>query len=62
MNEPDPQFEVVTNAEGQYSIWPAGKPMAVGWSKAGVCGERQTCLDYIAEYWTDMRPRSLREG
>ncbi|MBA1228149.1 MbtH family NRPS accessory protein [Pseudomonas viridiflava] len=62
MSDSEAQYEVVINDEGQHSLWPAGKPMAAGWSRAGMCGERQACLDYIAEHWTDMRPRSLREG
>jgi MbtH protein len=62
MSDTQPQFDVVINAQGQYSLWPAGKPMASGWSEAGMRGERQVCLDYITEHWTDMRPRSLRES
>lgn len=61
MNETNPQFEVVRNEEGQYSLWPLGKPMAIGWTEVGHRGERQVCLDYIAEHWTDMRPRSLQD-
>lgn len=62
MSETNPQFEVVRNEQGQYSLWPVGKPMANGWTAAGLRGERQVCLDYITEHWTDMRPRSLREN
>ncbi|WP_409318768.1 MbtH family protein [Pseudomonas sp. KCJK9016] len=61
MNDAQQQFDVVINAQGQYSLWPAGKPMASGWNAAGMRGERQVCLDYINELWIDMRPRSLRE-
>ncbi len=61
MNDAQQQFDVVINAQGQYSLWPAGKPMASGWSTAGMRGERQVCLDYINQHWIDMRPRSLRE-
>jgi MbtH protein len=61
MSDTQQQFDVVTNDEGQYSLWPVGKPMAEGWIASGRRGERQVCLDYIAEHWTDMRPRSLRE-
>ncbi|MGE8144372.1 MbtH family protein [Pseudomonas frederiksbergensis] len=62
MSETNPQFDVVRNDEGQYSLWPVGKPMANGWTEVGQRGERQVCLDYIAEHWTDMRPQSLREN
>jgi len=61
MNDAQQQFDVVINAQGQYSLWPTDKPMASGWSAAGMRGERQVCLDYITEHWIDMRPRSLRE-
>lgn len=61
MNDAHLQFDVVINAQGQYSLWPAGKPMASGWNEAGMRGERQDCLDYINEHWIDMRPRSLHE-
>jgi len=61
MNDAQLQFDVVINAHGQYALWPAGKPIASGWSEAGMRGERQICLDYINEHWIDMRPRSLRE-
>jgi MbtH protein len=33
----------------------------MGWRDVGVMGEKQKCLDYIKETWTDMRPLSLRK-
>ena len=54
-------FDVVQNGEEHYSIWPAGKTMPTGWTKAGKQGSREDCLDYIREVWTDMRPLSLRK-
>ncbi|KPA90278.1 MULTISPECIES: MbtH family protein [Pseudomonas] len=62
MNNETEMFDVVINHQGQYSIWPQGKDMAIGWVAVGARGERQACLDYIAEHWTDMRPRSLRQA
>lgn len=61
MSDSNPQFEVVRNDEGQYSLWPVGKPSAHGWTPVGQRGERQACLDYIAAHWTDMRPLSLQD-
>lgn len=61
MSDTPAQFDVVINDQGQYSVWPVGKPMAIGWTETGQRGERQVCLDYIAEHWTDMRPRSLKK-
>lgn len=53
--------DVVINEEEQYSIWPADGPLPSGWRTVGIRGSREECLDRIAEIWTDMRPRSLRE-
>jgi MbtH protein len=55
-------FRVVVNNEEQYSIWPDDKKIPEGWREAGKAGERQECLDYISEVWTDMRPLSLRKA
>ncbi len=54
-------YKVVINHEEQYSIWPADRENALGWSDVGKEGPKQDCLDYIEEVWTDMRPLSLRK-
>ncbi len=54
-------YNVVINHEEQYSIWPADRENALGWSGVGKTGTKQECLDYIEEVWTDMRPLSLRK-
>jgi MbtH protein len=54
-------YKVVLNAEEQYSIWPADRENALGWTDAGKTGTRQDCLAFIEEVWTDMRPLSLRK-
>lgn len=53
---------VVVNHEGQYSIWPASKPMPGGWERAGKEGSKSECLEYIGQVWTDMTPKSLRQS
>ena len=53
-------YKVVVNHEEQYSIWPADRENALGWTDAGKIGAKGECLDYIKEVWTDMRPLSLR--
>ncbi|MEC3975018.1 MbtH family protein [Amycolatopsis sp. H20-H5] len=55
-------YRVVVNAEEQYSIWDATLPVPPGWTDAGHTGDRQSCLDHVEAVWTDMRPRSLRDG
>ena len=51
---------VVLNDEEQYSIWPAGRQIPLGWRAEGTEGSKAECLDYIERVWTDMRPSSLR--
>ena len=38
-----------------------GRELPPGWKEVGKQGDKQTCLDYIDEVWTDMRPLSLRK-
>ena len=54
-------YQVVFNAEEQYSIWPAGQDNPPGWENADKSGSKAECLAYIAEVWIDMRPLSLRK-
>lgn len=53
-------YQVVVNHEEQYSIWPAGRELPLGWKAAGKSGSKAECLEHINEVWTDMRPLSLR--
>lgn len=55
------RYVVVINHEDQYSIWPEGREMPLGWHATGMAGTKPECLAHIDEVWTDMRPRSLRE-
>jgi MbtH protein len=55
-----PRFAVVVNDEEQYSIWPADRELPSGWTREGVAGTRDECLDHIEKVWTDLRPRSVR--
>jgi MbtH protein len=54
-------FNVVVNDEEQYSIWPEGRDLPLGWRCAGKVGRKEECLSFIREVWTDMRPLSLRK-
>jgi len=54
-------FLVVRNHEEQYSIWPVGKDIPLGWVDCGFNGDKQACLKHIESVWTDMRPLSLRK-
>ncbi|CAH9050314.1 hypothetical protein PSECIP111951_00167 [Pseudoalteromonas holothuriae] len=54
-------FVVVYNHEGQYSIWPQEKEVPNGWTLADCKGDKETCLAYIADVWTDISPVSLQQ-
>ena len=54
-------YKVVVNHEEQYSIWPAHKSNALGWTDVGKSGPKSECLAYVKEVWADMRPLSLRK-
>jgi MbtH protein len=54
-------YRVVVNDEEQYSIWPAGRGLPLGWYEEGTLGPKPRCLERIREIWTDMRPKNLRE-
>lgn len=56
----DIEYVAVVNDEEQYSIWPSSKDLPAGWRAAGHQGAKSSCLSYIEEVWTDMRPRSVR--
>jgi MbtH protein len=60
--EDDGQYAVVVNDEEQYSIWPVGKEIPLGWREVGKSGSKAECLEHIKQVWTDMRPLSLRKS
>jgi MbtH protein len=55
-------YVVVVNHEEQYSVWPTGRPVPLGWKELATRGTKQECLAYIKDVWTDMRPLSLRRA
>jgi MbtH protein len=60
--DPDASYRVLVNHEGQHSLWPATQPVPDGWTVAHDTDSRASCLEYIEENWTDMRPKSLIEA
>ena len=56
------KFIVLVNSEGQYSLWPSFAVVPRGWTIVLQAAERQVCLEYVKEHWTDMRPKSLVEA
>lgn len=59
--DPDGEFLVLVNEEGQYSLWPTVASVPAGWEVARGPGGRELMASFIAEHWSDMRPRSLRD-
>ncbi|MGW1202754.1 MbtH family protein [Streptomyces cyaneofuscatus] len=48
----DGEFLVLTNEEGQHSLWPLFAAVPAGWSTAhGPCA-RQEALDWIGAHWS----------
>ena len=60
--EEDTVYKVVMNDEDQYSIWQTSLEDPPGWRDVGVIGAKAECLAYIEHTWTDMRPKSLKQG
>ncbi|HEY0099450.1 MAG TPA: MbtH family protein [Pyrinomonadaceae bacterium] len=48
-------YKVVVNRD-QYSIWPAHRENARGWTDAGQSGTKQQCLTYIEKVSKAARP------
>lgn len=53
------RFLVLTNPEGQHSLWPEFLDVPAGWEVALPASDRAACRSYIETHWRDMRPRSL---
>lgn len=60
--DPDANYLVLVNDEGQHSLWPIFVDVPKGWKSVFGEAGRQECLDYIEENWTDLRPKSLIEA
>jgi MbtH protein len=52
-------YHVLMNSEGQHSLWPATIQTPRGWKIVKEAGDRASCLEFIEQHWTDMRPNSL---
>jgi MbtH protein len=59
--EPDTNYSVLRNEEEQLSLWPTLAPVPEGWTVVHGPGERDECLAYVKENWTDLRPRSVAD-
>lgn len=57
--DPNADYFVLVNAEGQHSLWPVFVEVPAGWEVVFGAAGRQEGLDYIEKSWVDMRPKSL---
>ncbi|MGW6905264.1 MULTISPECIES: MbtH family protein [unclassified Streptomyces] len=55
----DSAYFVLVNSEGQHSLWPSFAEIPAGWTTAFGEADREACLTYVAQSWSDMRPKSL---
>ena len=58
-DNPEGVFLVLVNDEGQHSLWPEFIDVPAGWTITHGPAPRQSCLDFVEENWTDLRPLSL---
>jgi MbtH protein len=56
--DPDGTYLALINDEGPYSLWPTFVEVPAGWRAACPQGTRESCLEYIKQHWTDMRPQA----
>ncbi|MFC8360795.1 MbtH family protein [Streptomyces griseorubiginosus] len=61
-DDEDGRFFVLVNDEEQHSLWPSFAEVPSGWRVVFGEADRQECLQYVEENWTDLRPKSLQEA
>ena len=57
--DPDANYLVLVNDEGQHSLWPTFVDVPAGWQVVFGEASRADCLEHVEKSWTDMRPKSL---
>jgi uncharacterized protein YbdZ (MbtH family) len=61
-DDPEGQFLVLVNLEGQHSLWPSFAAVPAGWSTVFGPDVKDAALAYVEQNWTDLRPQSLIEA
>lgn len=54
-------FRVLVNELQQHSLWPSFADVPSGWVVACGPADREECLDFVEQNWTDITPRRLAE-
>jgi len=57
--DPDANYLVLINDEGEHSLWPTFVDVPAGWEVVFGEASRADCLEHVEKSWTDMRPKSL---
>ena len=57
--DPEAEYLVLVNDEGQHSLWPVFSPVPDCWQRVFGAAARQDCVDYVEQHWQDLRPKSL---
>jgi MbtH protein len=52
-------YFALRNDENQHSLWPDHLDVPKGWRTVHGPASRASCLEYVNENWTDLRPASL---
>ncbi|WP_150237603.1 MbtH family protein [Nocardiopsis quinghaiensis] len=60
-DDPNGEFVVFVNDEGQHSLWPARLDRPAGWERAFGPDSREACLRYVEENWDGLRLGAPRE-
>lgn len=61
-DDPEGRYFVLTNDEGQHSLWPAFATVPAGWRVVFGEDDRDACVAWVDTHWTDLRPRSLDDA
>ncbi|MCD1287566.1 MULTISPECIES: MbtH family protein [unclassified Brevibacterium] len=54
-------FRVLVNDLQQHSLWPSFADVPAGWVLVFGPADREDCLEFVEENWTDITPRRLAE-
>ncbi|SDJ97342.1 MbtH protein [Actinopolyspora mzabensis] len=61
-DDPDTNYTVLANEEGEHSLWPASLPVPPRWMTVHGPSTREDCLSRVNELWHGLRPRVGRRA
>lgn len=53
-------YAVLTNCEGQHSLWPDAVAVPEGWTVVKGPSPKEDAIAFVEASWTDMAPASLK--